>query len=812
MNVSYRWLQACTSEPIGTLEEIAERLAARGFPVEETRDLSAGLHEVVVAQVHEVRQHPDADRLRVCQVDGGAGLVQVVCGAPNVEAGGCYPFAPVGASLPGGMRVRKVKLRGQASEGMLCSERELGLGTDEEGLMALEGASKPGQALVEALGLEDVRLDVEVTPNRPDLLSHFGVVRELAPGGHAHLALPDIPGGDPSVGETLDTIELVVDRREVAGGGVTIRVEAEDLCLRYLGLQLSSVSVRPSPRWLQTRLRAIGARPINNVVDATNYVLHEVGQPLHAFDLDLIQDRTVVIRCAREGESIRTLDRLARRLSSRMLAICDVEKPVAVAGVIGGADSEVSDKTTEILLECALFKPASIRSTRQALGLSTEASYRFERGVDPEGMRRAIGRAAELILATGGGSISGPLLDVCPRPFSRERVPLRLERVEKVLGVPFEAEAVRALLEPLGLLVEDGGTGLSVEVPGFRSYDVTREVDLIEEVARTHGYDAFPDTLGPFRPGSVPDHPLYRLEEAVRRELVASGLLEAQIPAFASERDGEVEILNPVSAEEAFLRSRLLPGLEARLEYNLKRGNRDVRLFELGTIFRHGEAGGLPHEETHVAAILHGQRGPAHWSGPAAPLDLWDLKRLLERLVKVVSEGSWAVRPALGGEEIWGALEPEAAFRVVDAEGVLRGAGGKLRDEEVDLPVWALQVWALELTLPEEPDPHVPQVFRSLSVHPAMDRDLSLLVPGDAPVEEVISLIRQRGGEELREVEVFDVYRGDELPQGVRSVAVRLRFRALDRTLKDQEVEEAVRAVTRALEEELSVGYRRRDD
>ncbi len=812
MNVSYRWLQACTTEPIGSLEEIAERLATRGFPVEEARELSVGLDEVVVAQVQEVRPHPDADRLQICQVDGGAGLVQVVCGAPNVEEGGYYPFAPVGASLPGGIKIRKVKLRGQASEGMLCSERELGLGTDEEGLMVLEGASDPGQALVEALGLEDVRLDVEVTPNRPDLLSHLGVVREITAGGHAHLAVPDIPGSDPGVGETLDTIELVVNQREATGGGVTIRVEEEDLCFRYLGLRLSGVSVQPSPPWLQARLRAIGARPINNVVDATNYVLHEVGQPLHAFDLDLIQDRTVVIRCAREGESIRTLDRVGRKLSSRMLAICDIEKPIAVAGVIGGADSEVSDKTTEILLECALFKPASIRSTRQALGLSTDASYRFERGVDPEGMRGAIERAAELILATAGGGTFGPLLDVCSRPFSRERIPLHLERVEKVLGVPFKAEAVRALLEPLGLLVEDAGTDLSVEVPGFRSYDVIREVDLIEEVARTHGYDAFPDTLGPFRPGSVPDHPLFRLEEAVRGELVTSGLLEVQIPAFASHRDGEVEILNPVSAEEAFLRSRLLPGLKACLEYNLRRGNRDVLLFELGTIFRRGERGGLPHEETHVAAILHGKREPAHWSGLAARLDLWDLKSLLERLVDVVSEGGWVVRAALGKDEEWGALDSEAAFRVVDAEGLVRGAGGKLRVEEMDLPLWALEVWALELVLPEEPNPQVAQVFQSLPVYQAIDRDLALLVPGDRPAEEVISLIRKWGGADLREVQVFDVYHGDELPQGVRSVAVRLRFRAPDRTLQDQEVEEAMRAVTRALEEELSVGYRKKKD
>ncbi len=811
MNVSYRWLQSCTTDAIGSPDEIEERLAARGFPVEEAQDLSAGLAEIVVAQVREVRPHPDADRLTVCEVEGGDGVVHVVCGAPNVEAGGWYPFAPVGASLPGGIRIRKVKLRGQTSEGMLCSERELGLGSDEDGIMVLEGAFEPGQALIDVLELRDVRLDVEVTANRPDLLSHIGLARELAPGGHACVAPPAIPSVDPSSGQTLNGIDAEVDGRETAGAGVTIRIEAEDLCYRYLGLRLSEVRVEPSPGWLQARLRAIGARPINNIVDATNYVLHESGQPLHAFDLDLLSERTVVVRRAKSGEPIRTLDEVERTLSTEMLAICDAVRPVAVGGVTGGSESQVSEKTTEVLLECALFNPSSIRTTRKALGLSTDASYRFERGVDPEGMRQAITRAAELILSTAGGRVAGPLLDVCPRPFSRGRVPLRLERIERVLGVSFDKEAVRELLEPLGLKVAEGGKDLSVEVPGFRSYDITREVDLIEEIARTHGYDTFPDTLGPFRTGTVPDHPLFRLEDTVRRELVALGLLEAHTPAFAAQSDGEVEILNPVSAEAAFLRSRLLPGLEARLEYNLRRGNRDVRLFEIGTIFRQGELGGLPREETHVAAILHGQREPAHWSDPAPPLDLWDLKGHLERLVDVVSDGSWTVQSGVDGDETGGGRDwGETAFRVVDGSGIIQGIGGALQGRRIDLPAWAGEVWVLELALPSEPDPSTVQAFRPLPVHQGVDRDLALLVPGDVGVEAVLLRIDEKGGEHLRDVQVFDVYRGEELPEGVRSVAVRMRFLASDRTLKDQEVDEAVRGVTQALEEELSVGFRGR--
>ncbi len=808
MNVSYQWLRALAPELEATPEELSDRLASLGFPVEGLRPLAEGLSGIVIGEVQAVRDHPDADRLRLCEVDGGDGVVQVVCGAENVGAGGWYPFAPVGSSLPGGITVGKVKLRGQESLGMLCSEMELGLGPDRTGLMELEGPFTPGQPLVSALGLDDVRLDVEVTANRPDLLSHEGIARELAPGGHSGLRLPPIPGEDPERAEQLEELQVQSESGQVSGGGVTIRIEDPDRCPRYLGLIVSGVKVAPSPRWLQTRLRAVGARPINNVVDATNYVLLELGQPLHAFDLGKVGEGTVVVRRARDGEELRTLDGEDRTLSRDVLAICDARRPIAVAGVIGGEESEVSSETTDILLECALFSPGPIRSARKALGLSTDASYRFERGVDPEGQHRALLRVARIILATAGGTVRGPILDCRPKAFVRDTLRLRPSRVEALLGVPFESSSIRSLLEPLGLHVESGGNEeLAVEVPGFRSYDVRREVDLIEEIARTHGYDRFPETLGAFRPGTVADHPLFDLEARLRDELVSWGLLEAQTPAFAPQGEGEVELLNPISTEERFLRSRLLPGLVRRLEYNLSRGNRNVRLFEIGTAFSRSEAGELPRERTHLAAILHGTRIPPHWGDREIGLDVWDLKGLLERVAELVSGGSWGLRPE--SEVTDGELFDLAShFVAVGPDGAIVGAGGGLRPRAIDLPPWAGPVWGLEVVLPELPDDPGEVTYRPLPLHPGVERDLALLLPKGLSVDRVGSLIEAEGGEHFHEVRVFDVYRGGDIAEGLRSVAVRLRFQAADRTLTDAEVDEIVQRIVGALREEFGVGVR----
>ena len=807
MKVSYRWLEACVEGGLPSPDQVAERLAARGFPVEDSHDLSGGLGDIVVGHVLSVRPHPNADRLRICEVDGGAGTVQVVCGAPNVRADGWYPLAPVGAALPGGMKISKAKLRGEWSEGMLCSEKELGLGSGAEGLMTLEGPFTPGTSFVGALGLDDVRMEVEVTANRPDLLSHGGIAREVAHAGEPALVLPAIPGGTGAVPVDLGADGSVRDVAEVAEGGASLRIEAPDLCYRYLGLVIRGVRVAPSPGWLQARLRAVGARPINNVVDATNYVLYELGQPLHAFDLDKLRGARVVVRRARAGEKLRTLDGVDRSLSPEMLAICDGESPVAVAGVMGGADSEVTDGTQNVFLECALFSPKSVRSTRKALGLATEASYRFERGVDPEGMARAVLRAAEVIVATAGGTLDGRILDVCPHPFERKRVTLREARIEHLLGVHFEPARVRALLGPLGFSLEARAEGFDVEVPGFRSYDVTREVDLIEEIARTEGYDAFPDVVRPFRPSPLPDHPLFAAEDRVRSELVASGFLEAQTPAFASATHGEVELANPMTTDEGFLRAALLPGLESHLVHNLNRGNREVRLFEIGTVFRRSEVGGLPDEESHVAGILHGHRDPPHWGAQPEDVDIWGVKAVVERIATIVSGGAWTVTPGENGASD-GTFADGTLLTVTDAEGRVRGRAGRVRTGRMDLPVWARDVWGLEIALPGEPEPDATVVYAPLPTQPGVERDLALLVPTGVPVSRVLARIQGEGGAHLSGTDVFDVYHGKGLPADTRSVGVRLRFQAPDRTLTDDEVEEAVRRITRALQEDLGVGYR----
>ena len=485
MNVAYQWLRALLPELTTSPEETANQLALRGAPVEELLHLAPGLKDLVVARVEAVEPHPNADRLSVCQVDAGGELLQVVCGAPNVEAGGFYPFVPAGSALPNGMTIEAVSIRGRDSNGMLCSEAELDMGPDADGIMALEGDFTTGEPLATALGLDDWRMDVEITPNRGDLLSHVGVARELTSAGEEGLTLPPIPGNEDSPdGADASSLPLETGELEASGKGVTVRIQDPDLCSRYLGAVIRGVKVGSSPAWLASRIRAAGSWPINNVVDATNYVLLELGQPLHAFDLAKLQGSAIVVRKARKGERIRTLDGVDRRLSESMLAICDASDPVAIAGVMGGADSEVSEGTSDLLLECALFDPKSVRATGNTLGMSTDASFRFERGVDPEGMELAVKRAVEIILATAGGASDPAVLDACPVPWSGLMVPLRPARVKRLLGITLTEEEIADLLSPLGFRVTDVVDGaLNFAVPGFRSYDVRREVDLLEEVA-----------------------------------------------------------------------------------------------------------------------------------------------------------------------------------------------------------------------------------------------------------------------------------------------------------------------------------------
>lgn len=788
MNISYLWLRALAPTITDTPERVAERLGMLGAPVDELTLLGAELGDIVIARVAEVQPHPNADRLRLCTVDAGGETLQVVCGAANVEAGGFYPFAPVGASLPGGMVIRKARLRGEVSEGMLCSARELGLGRDHAGLMALSGEWSPGSSFVESLGLNDARLVIDVTPNRPDLLSHLGVARELAPGGAADLRLEPFASATP--------VELVTTGEEGEVAGVRIGIGDVAGCPRYTAAVVRGVKVGPSPEWLAGRLRAVGLRPINNVVDATNFVLQELGQPLHAFDLDRLGDR-VVIRRARAGERLRTLDGVDRELTSEMLVIADAEGPVALAGVMGGEETEVTGETSDILIECALFDPRAVRRTARGLGMSTDASYRFERGVDPELQPLALRRVVDLLVAMAGGKVEHPGVDLRPVRAERAIVELRPARLERILGVAVSGEEVARLLEPIGFAVENGGPALRVRIPGVRP-DVVREVDLIEEVARRRGYDSFEERLLPIRPSNAPPDPLTGVLERVHELFRAWGFLEARTVGFAPAGEDRVPLLNPLSSEESHLRDALLPGLLRRVEHNWAHGVRDIRLYEVGTVFFPGDSG-VPREQLRVAAVATGARAPQHWSDDQRVWDRWDLKALFSELAGVLMMGD--ARPA---EDRRLALFTPGESFVVD--GGLAEAG-RVPDEAIDAPLWAERVWAMEATLP----PSLPAKevhYRALPEHPAVERDLALVGNRTVSAEAMEGIIREAAGDLLVSVWPFDLYEGKGVPEGARSLAWRLRFRHPERTLTDAEVDRAIEAVVAALDERLDVRRR----
>ncbi len=798
MRVSYRWLKALAPSIEGSAQSLAERLTYTAVPVDEVSWLGAGLDELVVARVVKITPHPKADRLVICQVDAGRPEpVQVVTGAPVVVEGGFYPFVGVGQTLPAGQQIKRVKLRGEASEGMLCSERELGVGRDASGIMQLHGEFEPGQPLLEALELDDYRFEVDVTANRPDLLGHWGVARELAPGGEADLRLAEFPA-QPSLGAGLTSAG-----REGSTAGVTVRIEDPDGCPRYMGAVIRGVKIGPSPGWLANRLRALGLQPINNVVDATNYVLYELNQPLHAFDLAALRGPEVVIRRARPGELLRTLDGKNRTLDAEVLAIADAEVATALAGVMGGEESEVGEKTRDVFIECAYFNPKRVRLGARRLGLDTDASYRFQRGIDPEGLPRAMNRVLELILTIAGGKVDGDIVDVYPTAVATRTARLRPRRVESLLGVELSRETIRACIEPIGFdLQDDGAEAFTVQVPSWRP-DVEREVDLIEEVARRYGYDKFPDEMRAFRPTTVPEDGYVDAFSRLRELLVGLGFLEARSSPFVPQGEGEVRLLNPLSEREDHLRRDLLSGLLHRVEYNFARGERDVRLFELGTVFRASD-GPLPDERIRITAAWTGSRHPPHWSDDGGDWDVWDLEWTLSQVAALAAPGA-EVRPLDPGGDS-GRAGFERPLVVVTPEGRELGRGGRMPAGRVDAPRWAGAVWGLELEV--EPEARRPVLYRALPSFPAVERDIALLLPKRLLSAEVGAVIREAAPAFLETLSVFDVYEGENIPSDRRSVAWRLRFRAADRTLTDDEVEGAMGRITAALEEKLDVAIR----
>ena len=845
MNVSLRWLSDYVATDL-TPDEIAHRLTMAGLEVEEVTASGPMLDGVVVGEVLTVGPHPGADRLQVCTVrladaagEVGAEPVQIVCGAPNVAAGQRVPVATVGTQLMLPARdgsglepvtIKKGKIRGEVSNGMICAEDELGLGDSHDGILVLDPAAPVGLPLADWLRQRgelpgDTVLDIAITPNRPDATSHVGVARDLAALTGAELTLPEVEIPEAG-GEAADA--------------VAVRIKDAEGCPRYAATVVRGVTVGPSPGWMQERLRAVGVRPVNNVVDVTNYVLHEIGQPLHAFDLAEIAGATVVVRASRPGETMTTLDDQERKLPGGTLLICDAERPVAVAGVMGGANSEVTDATTDVLIESAAFDPARIRRTSKALGLQTDASYRFERGVDPTRQPWAAARAAALLAELAGGTVVPGSVDEIAVPYEAATVTVRPERVARVLGTEVPRDEIARLLTAIGFevggdrgstleafaeaamreegiaaaLAEATDAGLTVTVPPFRP-DVEREVDVIEEVARLWGYDRLPTpatTPVPLVPAG--DTPSARLLDRVRQRLAALGFRETYtnslVPTATAQRFADaawtgldappVETLNPISQEMAALRPSLLTGLVAVASYNQARGASALRLFEAGHVMRRSADASDTvsgyHEHTSLAFAVSGTVERPNWDRAARAADIYDLKgAVLDVLTDLgIADVQETPRPAPDGLTAY-ALDLSASGTRIGALGRLADAVGDAADLQAELFVAELD-WDAVVRLATRDQP---PAYRPISRSPTVERDLALVVPEAQPAGPLFDTIRQSGGPLLQDVRVFDLYRGDGIPEGTKSLAFALRFGA-DKTLRDKEVDGRVRRVVKALE------------
>ena len=811
MKISYRWLLEYVETDLPA-REIADRLVAAGIEVADVTPVVEGLSGVVVAEIEAIEQElgPGAAGHvnRLCRVAVPGRKFSVVCGAPNAVPGLRTAFAPPGATLPGTGPVAVATVRGVASEGMLCSERELGIGDDHRGVLPLPGDAPLGADLVTYLGLDDQILEVEITPNRPDALAVVGVAREVAAltGGRFRFPLVAVKEGEPD-----------------AASLASVTVEAPDLCPRFCARVITGLTVRPSPPWLQQRLRAVGLRPINNLVDVTNYVLWEMGQPLHAFDHGRVADRAIVVRRARPGERIVTLDGQERALGPDMAMVCDPARAIAVGGVMGGRDTEVSDATTAVLLEAAYWDPGSIRRTSRALGLATDAAYRFERGADIEGLREALDRAAQLMADLGSGTVARGVIDVYPSPRHHRRIALRPSRIERVIGACPPREEVVRLLQALGFAVDDSGTELGVVVPTFRR-DVAQEDDLVEEVIRVWGYDRIPATLvagGALQPVKHPAS--LTLARAVSRALNAAGLHEAltytlvdpaRLRALGWDDDTQLIALgNPLSQERSVLRPSLVPGLLEVLAHNASRQVTDVRVFEVGHVFaprREADGDRPAHEELWLGLALTGARQDRAWHAGRERVDVYDAKGLAELALAVAGAPAWRVAPWEPSAGAGGYLAPGRRAHLVAGDRVVGWFGevAPAAREAFDLaaPVFAAE---LSLTALLAMPPAAP-VHRPLPRFPAVQRDLAIAVGARVSAAEIEAHVRGLGLPLLARIALFDVYTGAQVGPGMRSLAFSLTWQAPDRTLTDREVNELHAQVVEAVRARFQADVRGR--
>jgi phenylalanyl-tRNA synthetase beta chain len=815
MKISYQWLAEYVDIQGYSAHELAEKLTRCGVEVDAVEERNLGVEQVVVGYVKQCDKHPDADKLSVCIVDIGQGKdLQIVCGARNVAAGQKVPVAVIGAVLPGDFRIKRAKLRGVESQGMICSAKELGLNERmlpkdvQEGIFVLPGDMTIGDSVLDILALNDQVLELGLTPNRSDCLSMIGTGYEVGAILNRSIQLPDT---DTAVYEAS---ELKIEEQ------FSVSIIAREHCSRYSARLIEGVQVSPSPLWIQNRLVAAGIRPINNIVDITNYVMLEYGQPLHAFDADCLSGGKIEVRLAKPGETIVTLDDVERRLEPHTLLITDGVKPVAIAGVMGGANSEVTASTSRILLESANFAGSTVRKTSRQLGLRSEASLRFEKEVNPDSVVPALNRAALLIAQYGGGLIRQGIAEEAAESEQPRQIALSLHRVNSYLGTSLTIEECTHIFERLAFTYssQDNDT-LLVNVPSRRG-DITLDVDLIEEVARLYGYDNIPTTevRGTTTPGKL-TKPQY-LRRMIRQLLTNSGLQEAVHYSFTNTARNErfswmdsgakpVKLAMPMSEDRSVLRTSLIPQLLDAATYNRNRNNDDVAMFEIGSVFISQEQmlTHLPAEKPRLAILITGNRKPSSWAENSRPVDFFDLKGLIEKLTSYLGMQSleWIAAQKDG-------LHPGRTAEVYahSQQGrVLVGWIGQIHpsvQSEWDLA----PTYIAELELNAVYDSSNFEIdYRTLPRFPSIARDIAVVVDGTIEANRLVNKVKDIAGVLLESVEVFDVYAGERLGANRKSVALALVYRHAERTLMDEEVSELHAKVVAGLVETFAAELRK---
>lgn len=799
MKISLNWLKEYVDLSNISTDEIVSNLTMSGLEVEDVVDQNKIYQKFIVGLVKETEKHPNADKLSVCKVFDGENELQVICGAPNVKSGQKVVFAPIGTLIPNGdFEIKKAKIRGIESHGMICAEDELLLSDDHSGIMVLDEENIVGEKISEALNLNDVIFEIAITPNRPDALSHIGVARDLAAIFNRELKMPEI-----KLDEKGDDIAVLA----------SVEVEDKKNCPRYVAKVVTGVQIKESPQWLKKKLENIGLRPINNIVDITNFILHEIGQPLHAFDLDRLSDNKIIVKSTKSETTFVTLDNKERKLPPNTLMICDGKKEVAIAGVMGGENSEITSSTKNILIESAYFNPSSIRKTSKALGLSTDASYRFERGTDPNITKFAAERAAQLISELADGKVAKGMIDIYPEVILPKEIKLRFSRTAKILGYDIPSEKIKTILSRLGLALKviDEDT-LLISVPTFRP-DIEREIDLIEEIARVNGYDSIP-TVTKINISLEKKSDDTAFDEELRQAATSLGFFEMINNPLQSEQQAKlsgnaIRIANPLSADMEYLRTSLLPGALITVAKNIRQGVKDLKLFEIGDVFNKNNDLEIKNfadfsEDQKMILLITGNNSLKSWNTSETKSDFYHIKGYVDSFIKKISLDNVLI------DSYYSSVNEIYAYNYTKSfKNIVIGIGGKINSDvlkkfDIHQDVFCFEFDLTLIRLLEFKPKHYKEPLK----YPKVVRDFAFIFDKSIKYLDVKNFILNKSSDLLKDVKVFDIFENEALGSDKKSIAFTLEFFDENRTLTEDEVEKDFSNLIKLISKEFNAKLR----